>query len=176
MAETEAAETRRGQVLRFVLLGVGNTLVTGTLLAFLARMLDPDVAYTIVFATGLIGTTVLSGRFVFQTEVTFTRSIAFVSVYLVIYAWGRIAIAVVRSFLGHNPDVMATAVVIATAPLSFLGGRLVFGRQARGNTGPSKSRGDNGSPAEETRCRGRHIISRTKLDNLPPDDERRNFF
>lgn len=118
-----------GQLLRFVLLGGANTLITGVLLAVLMRVLAPPVAYTVVFVAGLVGTTLLTGRVVFRARLTWRRGIAFVAIYVAIYVWGRVVIEAAPSILGESPNLLAAAVIVATAPLSFLGGRYVFERR-----------------------------------------------
>ena len=58
----------RGQAFRFLLVGGANTAVTFVALALLAMVIDPALAYTIVFAAGLAFTTVMTGRFVFSAD------------------------------------------------------------------------------------------------------------
>ena len=134
MSETTTAGRTRGQVLRFLVLGGCNTLITGVLLAVLLRFLTPTLAYTLVFVLGLAATTLLTGRVVFGSELTTRRAAAFVAVYLGVYVVGVLVLNAAPALVDGDPDLLAASVVLATAPLSFLGGRLVFDRP-----GPSPS-------------------------------------
>jgi putative flippase GtrA len=120
------AASTRGQVARFLLVGASNTLVTLVLLALLARVLDPRLAYTIVFALGLVYTTVLSRRYVFRARRSRARGAAFVAWYLAVYALGLGVVHLLSRAGADSPDLLALLTVGVTAPVNFLGGRLIF--------------------------------------------------
>jgi len=62
---TDGRPSNRSTVLRFLVVGGSNTVITLVLFALLARVMPPWLAYTVVFALGLAYATLLTGRFVF---------------------------------------------------------------------------------------------------------------
>jgi putative flippase GtrA len=118
----------RKQGLRFVLLGGSNTVFTFVLFAVLAHFIDHSIAYTIVFAAGLAYTTALTGRFVFSAAGSRARTAAFIAWYLGVYPVGLLVVHLVDANGDHSGPVVALAVVVVTAPLGFLGGRLIYHR------------------------------------------------
>lgn len=109
---------------RFLVAGIANTLITATLLSLLSLWIDQRLAYSIVFALGIVLSTVLAGHFVFGTGLTRGRTIIFVLVYLGIYLVGLGATMLMMR--AGAPAWAAGFVVVVTAPLGFLGGSLIF--------------------------------------------------
>jgi putative flippase GtrA len=130
----------RGQGLRFLVLGGSNTIITFVLLAVLAQFIDHAIAYTVVFAAGLAYTTALTGRFVFSAAGSRAKTAAFVGWYLGVYGVGLLIVHLVDRNGDHSGLVVALAVVLVTAPLGFLGGRLIYHRPPLGGAGPRVSR------------------------------------
>jgi len=117
---------RYGQFFRFLLVGGSNTLVTLALFVVLQRWLSPGVAYTVVFLLGLAYTTVLTASVVFGSRLTWRRAAAFVGWYLLVYAVGLGVVQLVAVVWAPSSLTTAVVTVAATAPLNFLGGRLLF--------------------------------------------------
>ena len=116
---------------RFAVVGTGNTLVTVALLALLSLVIDAALAYTVVYVLGLAFTTVMTNRYVFSTARSWSRMAMFVAWYLGVYVIG---LGVVQALDGGHrwaPLPLALATVAITAPLSFVGGRLIFASGAR---------------------------------------------
>ena len=121
---TEPSDSTRGQLVRFLIAGAANTALTGGALALLATVMNPAIAYTIVFVAGIALGAVLAGRFVFRQRLTLRNVVAYVLLYLAVYLVGLL---VVRSLHAAGAPEWATGlVVLVTAPLSFLGARIVF--------------------------------------------------
>ena len=116
----------RGAAVRFVIAGGGNTLVTGLLLSLLALWIDPSLAYTIVFVLGIALSTWLAGAFVFRQRMTRRHVVYYVIVYVAVYVIGLLALRL--AVAAGLPDGWSGLVVFVTAPLTFLGGKLVFDR------------------------------------------------
>jgi putative flippase GtrA len=114
------------QAFRYLVVGGSNTAVTFVLLALLAHLIDHSLAYTIVFALGVAYTVVLSGRYVFASHPTARRTTAFVCWYLGVYVIGLGVIHIADLHQHRSGLVVALATVIVTAPLTFLGGRLIY--------------------------------------------------
>lgn len=118
-----------GSAWRFLLAGGANTLVTAGLLALLSLLIDPRLAYTLVFAAGIVVSTVLADRFVYGVRMNRMAVVAYVALYLAVYLVGLLAVHLWTS--AGYPEAATSLVVVITGPLTFLGGRLVTGRLHR---------------------------------------------
>jgi putative flippase GtrA len=122
--------TELKRFLRFVVIGVVNSLLTGALFILIARWVDVDIAYTIVYVVGLIFTTVLVARFVFHRRMKVGTVGRFVIWCVCVYLLGVSIVHLAVHDL-HESHLLATGAVLAiTAPLNFLGGRCTFGVSA----------------------------------------------
>jgi len=116
----------RSSAWRFVVAGGLNTLATGVALSLLAQVIDPRLAYTIVFALGIVLAVVLAGGFVFGVRLTPRLVVRYVAMYVAVYLVGLAAVAFAVG--AGMPEAWSGLVVFVTAPLTFLGGRLVLAR------------------------------------------------
>jgi putative flippase GtrA len=123
---TEPPPSGRSSILRFLVLGGSNTVITLIAFAFLARIIPPWAAYTTVFALGLAYTTALTGRFVFGADTTRRRVGLFIGWYLIVYVVGLGVVQALQALGVHSPDVLSLLTVAVTAPLNFFGGRRIF--------------------------------------------------
>ncbi|GEM_PF-647023 len=122
-----APRTLRASALRFLVAGGLNTAVTGIALALLATVIDPRVAYTVVFVAGIALSLALAGRFVFGVAMTPRLAAAYVLMYLAVYAIGLLVVHVATR--AGLPEGASGLVVLVTAPLTFVGGRLLLVRR-----------------------------------------------
>ena len=113
---------------RFLLVGGSNTLISFTLLAILAHFIDARIAYTIAFVVGLTYATALTGRLVFSSVGSRRRTIAFVAWYLCVYLIGLLVVHLIESHGDHSALLISLIAIAVTAPLGFLGGRLIYHR------------------------------------------------
>lgn len=127
MPRSEQGRSLHSSAWRFVIVGGFNTLVTGVLLSFLARVIDPRLAYTIVFVLGIALSVALAGGFVFGIRMTRALAVAYVGMYLAVYIAGLVAVAL--AIRAGMPRELSGLVVLVTAPLTFVGGRLVLTRE-----------------------------------------------
>jgi len=116
----------RGQVLRFLLVGGANTLATYAIFIVLGLFMPAWIAYTIAFAIGLAWVVFGSSRFVFRGEHGRRRLLLFAGWYLVIYAIGRVIIALIAPTDFLDLAITSLAVLVVTTPLTFIGGRFIF--------------------------------------------------
>ncbi|WP_273654166.1 GtrA family protein [Cellulomonas fimi] len=126
------ADERRGLLAsgwRFLLAGGANTAVTAVLLALLSTVLDPRLAYTLVFAAGVVLSTVLADRFVFGVRMDVRTALLYVGMYVAVYLVGLVVVGAIQS--AGLPEYASALVVLVTAPLTFVGGRLLTGRLHR---------------------------------------------
>lgn len=127
-----------GPVLRFIGSGAANTVLTGALVSLLSTVMRYRLAYTISFMLGIVLSVVLAGSFVFQSRFTTARVFAYVAMYLLVYLVGLGALALADRW--GIPHALNGGVVLITAPLGYLGGRLVFwGRENRSGRALIKS-------------------------------------
>lgn len=122
----QAWRSGRGELVRFLLVGGSNTLVTVALFVLLQQWLAPATAYTLVFALGLVYTTVMTASMVFGARLTWRTAGAFVAWYLLVYGVGLLAVQLLQAWWTPSSLVTAVVTVGVTAPLNFLGGRLLF--------------------------------------------------
>lgn len=120
------------QLLRFIVVGVVNTLGTGILVSLLSLFLIPWLAYTISYAVGIVFAFVASGKWVFSSKLSGIRALWFFLGYLVVFVIGLLTVLVINS-LTSSPGASGL-VVFVTAPLNFLVGRIIFYRP-RSHTG-----------------------------------------
>ena len=116
----------RGQVLRFLLVGGANTLATYAIFIVLGLFIPAWIAYTIAFAIGLAWVVFGSSKFVFRGEHGRRRLLLFAGWYLVIYAIGRVVIALIAPTDFLDLAITSLAVLVVTTPLTFVGGRFIF--------------------------------------------------
>jgi len=125
----EGPRSVRSSAWRFVIAGGLNTLVTGIALSLLARVIDPRLAYTIVFVLGIGLAVAMAGGFVFGVPMTPHLAARYIAMYLAVYLVGLAAVTVAVS--AGMPREWSGAVVLITAPLTFVGGRLVMAGSLR---------------------------------------------
>lgn len=125
----EGPRSVRSSAWRFVIAGGLNTLVTGIALSLLARVIDPRLAYTIVFVLGIGLAVAMAGGFVFGVPMTPRLAARYTAMYLAVYLIGLAAVTV--AVWAGMPRAWSGAVVLITAPLTFVGGRLVMAGSLR---------------------------------------------
>lgn len=121
-----AKRGRYAELLRFGLVGGSNTLVTLVLFVLLQRWLSASVAYTVVFALGLAYTTAMTATVVFGSRLTWRTGSAFIGWYLLVYAVGLLVVRLLEALTDPSAVVTAVVTVAVTAPLNFVGGRMLF--------------------------------------------------
>jgi putative flippase GtrA len=117
--------TIRGQLLRFLVFGGANTLISSVTFYGLAIVLPPRVAFTLVYFAGLAVVVVAMPRYVFGSSTSWARRVLLGLWYLGTYAVGIGVITVLRAELSAPRAIVVLGTVMVTAPLSFAGGRLI---------------------------------------------------
>ncbi|MCO7218759.1 GtrA family protein [Klenkia sp. PcliD-1-E] len=144
-----------GQLVRFALVGGSNTLVTFALFVLLQRWLPPGVAYTVVFALGLAYTTAMTSRVVFGSRPTWRRSALFAGWYLAVYGVGLAVVGALHAVAQPSAVVTALVTVAVTAPLTFVGGRVLFGGPVPAAAPPVRDRAEPGTAVRGSGPSGR---------------------
>jgi putative flippase GtrA len=119
------------QLGRFLLVGGSNTAITLALFVALQQWLAPALAYTVVFVLGLAYTTAMTARVVFGARLVWRTALGFAAWYLLVYGVGLLVVQSLHAVWAPSGVVTALLTVAVTAPLSFLGGRLLFTPRTR---------------------------------------------
>jgi len=121
-------------LVRFLVVGGINTLVTYAIFVGLGLVIPPSIAYLVAFVLGLAWVVFGSSRFVFRASGGGPgRLVAFAALYLIVLGLGQLVIHLVKPD-GFWPLVLTSVIVIAiTTPLNYLGGRFIF----RGQSDPA---------------------------------------
>jgi putative flippase GtrA len=117
------------QATRFLVLGGANTAATSAAFYALTRWLDPAVAFTIVYAVGLTVVTLLTPRVVFGTQARAAQKFALAGWYLGVYLVGVLVIHVLDHGLHASRLEVVLGSLAVTAPLNFVGARLLIARR-----------------------------------------------
>jgi putative flippase GtrA len=116
----------RGEVLRFLLGGGLNTLVTLLVYWGLLVIARPQVAYAISYVIGIGLSYLIATRFVFRVRHAWVRAVAFPAVYLASYGVGAVVLALSTPPLGAQLAVFPA--IAASIPVSFALSRLLLSR------------------------------------------------
>lgn len=119
-------------LIRFLLVGITNTLLTGALFFLLSFVLPTWVAYSFAFACGIVFASYATPLVTFQVRASTVRRIAFATWYLVIYFIGLGVIRLLQSaFLASRLEI--TIITVATtATMGFAGARVLFANLPEG--------------------------------------------
>lgn len=120
----EGPHSLRSSAWRFLVAGGINTVVTGLLLSLLARVMDPRAAYTLVFGLGIGFAVAMAGGFVYGVRLTRRLVALYIAMYIAVYLAGLAVIALATQ--AGMPREWSGLVVFVTAPLTFVGGRLLL--------------------------------------------------
>jgi hypothetical protein len=116
-------------VLRFILLGGANTLGTTAAFYALAAVLPARIAFTVVYLVGLAFVVVFTPGYVFGSRSSWLRRLLLALWYVGTYAVGIGVISVLTSALSAPRAVVVLGTVSVTAPLGFVGARLLSVRR-----------------------------------------------
>lgn len=114
------------ELIRFAFVGGANTALTYGVLVILALAIDASVAYTVAFVAGIMLGALLTGRLVFATRPSTPRRAAYIAWLLVVYGVGLLVVRLVDSWNGVPTWLVAASPLMITAPLNFVGGRVLL--------------------------------------------------
>ena len=119
----------RGQFLRFALLGAIKTVATAALLYALVTIMPPRAAYTLLYVAGLVVVALVTPGYVFGVSASRRGVSLLLGWYVSLYFVGLGVVSLLDA-LSDSRAVIALGSVFVTAPISFLGARLVIGSSA----------------------------------------------
>jgi putative flippase GtrA len=123
---------REHEFSRFVIVGGVNTVVTYLIYVGLVRFLAYPVAYTATTALGILLSYYLNARFVFRQRLRWSAAVQYPTVYLFQYFLGLGLLYVLVEFFRFSKFVAPLAIVVITAPFTFLLSRhIIRGRSPR---------------------------------------------
>lgn len=111
---------------RFLAAGILNTVLTYLLFVALSLWFPYRIAYTIIFAAGVVGAYALNSRFVFGTSPSLRTGSLNLAVYVIQYLVGFAVLASLVDAFRTPPAVAALAAIAVNVPLTFLLLRVVF--------------------------------------------------
>jgi len=114
-------------VLRFIVVGAANTVGTTSAFFGLATVLPVRIAFTIVYAAGLAFVVVVTPGYVFGSHCSWDRRLLLALWYVGTYGVGIGVTTLLTSVLSAPRVAVVLGTVMITAPLSFLGARLLAG-------------------------------------------------
>jgi len=120
-----------GQVLRFLVVGGVNTLLTAAIFVGLSSAIAATVAYTIAFAIGIAFAVLVTPRVVFRARASNRQRVRYGAWYLAVYAFGLVLVYLLHDRLLLGAIEVAAATFIVTAGLSFIGARFLFDQRSK---------------------------------------------
>ncbi len=121
-----------GQAGRFVIVGIVNTLLTGSLFYVLTLVLPAWLAYTIAFTLGIVFAATVTPRLVFLVRTSASRRTAYAVWYFVVYLLGLACVQVLNDVLRLDHLRVVLLTLLATSALGFVGGRAILTRRPIG--------------------------------------------
>jgi putative flippase GtrA len=101
-------------------------LVTGAIFLVLSYMIEPTLAYTIAFGSGILFSVSVTPRLVFRGQASIVKRIAYAGWYVVVYIVGLGLVSILGDRLGLERRVVVLLTAATTAALSYLGARYLF--------------------------------------------------
>ena len=110
----------------FLVLGAINTAVTLVLYQLFLLFMAPAVAYTVMFACGIVLSALLYSRFLFQVTLSLRTFVAYTLFYLLSYGLGLLLLMLFVEGLRIDGRIAIFLVVGITTPVNFVGARLTL--------------------------------------------------
>ena len=118
---------RRRKLIRFLLLGGANTLLTYLVLAALLTVAPPAAAYGTAFALGVLFNTLAVGPVVFGTHPSLSGRLSYAAWLIATFGCGLVAVQCAAR-ANFSPFLLAAVPPCVTTPLGFIGGRIFLAR------------------------------------------------
>lgn len=121
----------RRQVIRFLQVGVANTVGTYVLYLALNLVLPYVAAYSITFIVGVLFSAWLNARYSFTIRLTGRTLFRFVVVYVISYVLSIQLLIFCVEVTGIHPNIAPLVVIVVFIPINFLSSRLALTGQWR---------------------------------------------
>jgi putative flippase GtrA len=122
---TSQVGAERGRVVRFLASGAANTAITYLLYLIALAFLSPVVAYSLVYAIGIVLAYVLNRAFVFRSHSGWKSALATPLIYLLQYG---ISVVVINLWvgMGWRSELAPLPAIVLSLPVTYLLSRLTF--------------------------------------------------
>lgn len=114
--------------LRFLVMGVLNTIATFSIYVAFKTVLDYQIAYLLSYLSGIVFAYLMNALFVFKKRVSLRNFIRFPLVYVVQYIAGAVILELFVRVLGLSVTFAPLFVIILTLPLTFFLSRFVLSK------------------------------------------------
>jgi putative flippase GtrA len=116
-----------GEVIRFLAVGGTNTIVTGLLFLGLSYLVHPSLAFTAAFGLGIAFSVLVTPELVFLRQASRRQRAMYAVWYAAVYLVGLGIVQVLHDRLAFDRLATVVLTAAATATMSFLGARWLFG-------------------------------------------------
>ena len=116
----------RHEFVRFLLVGVTNTVFGYLLYLLLLTFMAYLPAYSIAYCAGIVLSYFMNVYFVFKKRVSLVSFLKFPIVYVLQYALGIIVLWLLVGKAGISPPLAMLGVIITTIPVTFVTSRFVL--------------------------------------------------
>lgn len=117
------------QGIRFLLVGIANTLITYSAYCVLVYWWPPQIAWAVVYVAGIAVNYVLHSRWVFGAKLATRRGFVYVGLYLFQYLMSSLLIQVLMEGFDFGPRLAAAISIAIVVPMTFILMKLLFRRE-----------------------------------------------
>jgi putative flippase GtrA len=108
------------EFIRYVAVGIANTLLTYGLFVIAVRLMPYQWAYTVVYVLGIATSYIMQSLLVFRQPLNWRKAIQYPAVYVIQYFLGLLFLTLLVEFLHIAPEISALLNLMLTIPLTFL--------------------------------------------------------
>lgn len=121
-----------GEVVRFAVVGVANTVTYYVTYLVLVRVLPYLAAHVIAFSVAMVGSFLLNCRFTYRTRPTWRKLLLYPLTVAANFVITTVGVGLLVELVGMDERVAPLVAAVAAIPLTFLATRSVLlGRPAR---------------------------------------------
>jgi putative flippase GtrA len=113
------------EFVKFLMVGVANTVLGYVLFALLTPFMHYEFAYSISYAIGVVFAYFANSLFVFREALTWRKFMAFPLVYVVQWLIGALLLPLLIEVLHFNPLLAQPAVILITLPITYVLSRAI---------------------------------------------------
>lgn len=118
----------KNKFIKFIGVGVINTIASYLVYVLFALFLDYQIAYAIAFVFGIILSFILNTKYVFEVQQTIKKFLLFPLVYLIQYLLGAFMMNLIIETFEFNKFFAPLIVTICLIPVSYLLSKKILGK------------------------------------------------
>lgn len=116
----------RYEFVRFIIVGVVNTVISYALYLILLAFFNYIFAYSISYCMGILISYFLNAKFVFNKHLSFAGFLKFPIVYLIQYTLGVFVLWLLVENFSVYPEIAMVVTIIVSIPITFLASRFLL--------------------------------------------------